>query len=71
MGDVVQLPSPDLSPDNVLSAAKGRLDDVMVIGFRPDGSVYFASNTGDIGKILVLLERAKAMALASVISVPD
>ena len=71
MGDVVQLPQPDLSADNVLAAAKGRLDDVMVIGFRPDGSVYFTSNTGDVGKILVLMEWAKSMALASVVSVPD
>ncbi len=71
MGDVVHLPKPDLSPDNVLAAAKGKLSTAIVLGFDADGAEWITSSTSDVGVILYLLERAKAKALASVVSVPD
>ena len=57
----------DIPAETVLDAASRRqLVDVMVLGYEADGTEYLASSTGDLGTILVLLERAKAKALASV-----
>jgi hypothetical protein len=62
----------DIPADTVLAAASGRqLVDVMVLGHEADGAEYLASSTGDLGTILVLLERAKAKAMAAAVSVPD
>ena len=66
MGDVVHLPKPDLSPDSILAAAKGKLANAIVLGFDADGAEWIRSSTSDVGVILYLLERAKVAALASV-----
>ena len=66
MGDVVQLPQPDLSADSILAAAKGKLSSAIVLGFDADGAEWITSSTSDVGVILYLLERAKAAAMASV-----
>ena len=66
MGDVVQLPQPDLSSDSILAAAKGKLSSAIVLGFDADGAEWIRSSTSDVGVILYLLERAKAAAMASV-----
>lgn len=66
MGDVVHLPKPDLSPDSILTAAKGKLASAIVVGFDADGAEWIRSSTSDVGVILYLLERAKAAAMASV-----
>jgi hypothetical protein len=66
MGDVVHLPKPDLSPDNVLAAAYGKLSSAIVLGFGPDGKEWITASTGDVGVILYLLERAKLVAMSSV-----
>jgi len=66
MGDVVHMPKPDLSPDSVLAAAKGKLSSAIVLGFDVDGKEWITASTGDVGVILYLLERAKAKAMASV-----
>jgi hypothetical protein len=66
MGDVVHLPKPDLSPDSILTAAKGKLASAIVLGFDADGAEWIRSSTSDVGVILYLLERAKAAAMASV-----
>lgn len=66
MGDVVHLLQPDLSPDSILTAAKGKLASAIVLGFDADGAEWITSSTSDVGVILYLLERAKAKALASV-----
>ena len=71
MGDVVHMPKPDLSPDSILAAAKGKLASAIVLGFDADGAEWITSSTSDVGVILFLLERAKASAMASVVSVPD
>ena len=45
----------ETSPDDVLEAAKGQLEQVVLIGVTKDGLTYYASNTSDIGAILLEL----------------
>lgn len=62
MGDVVILPvitTLDLPPDGLLEAAKGKLTEVVILGFTEDGDEYFASSKGGAGDVLYHLERAK------------
>ena len=53
-------------PDRVLSAALGKLDTVVVIGFDAEGEEYFAANESDGGTVLWLLERLKKQLLETV-----
>ncbi len=55
----------------ILAAAKDKLSSAIVLGFDVDGAEWITSSTSDVGVILYLLERAKAKAMASVVSVPD
>lgn len=71
MGDVVnincitRLP---LNPQRVLEAALSRgLTSVVIIGFKEDGSEYFASSDPSGPEVLWLLERSKKRLL----SMPD
>jgi hypothetical protein len=62
MGKVINLPvvtTLDLQPDRLLEAAVGELEGVVIIGFKKDGSEYFASSYADGGPIVWLLERSK------------
>ena len=47
-------------PDVVLESAKGQLEDCMVIGWLPEGRLYVAASTGELGDNLTMLELAKA-----------
>lgn len=61
MGDVVILPcetSLPLPPDRVLDGAKGKLDDVFVIGWAGN-ELYLACSGTDRRDLLWLLEKAK------------
>lgn len=49
----------DLDPDQVLQAAIGEMDEVIICGFDKDGNQYFASSVADGGQALWHLERAK------------
>lgn len=50
----------DIPADRILAAAQDTaLTDVLVIGYRDDGSFYFASSVADGGDALWLLELAK------------
>lgn len=50
----------DSSPARVLLTVQNEsLQDVLVIGYRDDGSFYFASSLADGGDALWLLELAK------------
>ena len=53
----------DLSPDRVLDAAVGELDGVVILGYKKDGSEYFASSYADGGDVLWLLGRLKKQLL--------
>ena len=61
MGDVVTLSTNTtlgLPPDRVLSAAMGSLKETIIIGTDENG-FYFASSSGDLERILWLVEKAK------------
>lgn len=48
-----------LDPDKVLTEAVGKCTQVIVIGWEPDGSFYFASSEADGPSVLWDLEFAK------------
>lgn len=65
--NVLLFPGPttlDIPPDRVLEGAVGCLDDVILIGKHKDGSLYFASSSGDVAETLWVLEQFKARLLA-------
>jgi hypothetical protein len=49
----------DIPPDTILESAKGSLEGVVLMGFTPDGELYFASTYGDGGTVMWLLEQCK------------
>jgi len=49
----------DLPPDRILSAATGKLNSVIVIGYDRDDLEFFATSIADGGEVLWLLERCK------------
>lgn len=63
MGEVIQgsfTTTVDTSPDSVLDGAKASaLRHVLVLGRWPDGSLYAAATTSDIGQALVMFEEFK------------
>lgn len=67
MSNIIQLSVETSLPvpvEKVLEAAKDRIDEVLVLGFEKDSNdLYIASSTADMGTVLVLMERAKALIL--------
>lgn len=62
MSNVTQFPgapTPDMDPDDVLGKALGKTIEAIVIGFEPDGTLYFDGSTGEVGTVLTLMELAK------------
>lgn len=61
--NVVELPVVTSLPipcERVLNRAiKAELEEVMVIGSKPDGSYFFASSFSDGGNVLWLLEKTR------------
>lgn len=56
----------DLPPRRVLAAAiEAEIDPVIVIG-ATDDRLYIAASTGDPGKLLILLERARREIMARI-----
>ena len=52
----------DLPLDTVLGDARdNELEDAMVMGWERGSKFYLGSQTADVGKLLVLLERARAL----------
>ena len=49
----------DINPDNVLEAAVGEVDRVLVLGWDKENEVYFASSFADEAEINWLLDRIK------------
>lgn len=54
----------DMPPDHILEQAKGKLEGVVVMGYREDGEEYFASSYADGGTVNWLLDRCKTKLLA-------
>ena len=54
------------TPNDVLRAAMGRLDDVLIIGFKKGEArdFYYAGSTGNKATLLYLLESFKHILLA-------
>ena len=48
-----------IDPDQVLEAAKGNLDHVLVVGVDKSRSLYVASSSPDMGEDLLLLRCAE------------
>ncbi len=55
--DFTGITKSDLEPDAVLEAAKGKVLDVIVLGYDENGEEYFASAKADVAAILWLLKR--------------
>jgi len=51
--------SPEVSVDQVLEAAIGELEEVVIIGTHKDGKEYFASSIADGPNVNWMLDRAK------------
>lgn len=49
----------DLNPDQILQAAIGELDCVVILGYDKNGQEYFSGSVGDGGTVLWMMERAK------------
>ena len=49
----------NLPEDSILEQAKGKMDDVVLIGWDKDGELYFASSLADGGDVLWLIEKCK------------
>ena len=49
----------DSDPDQILSAAVGKLAEVVIVGYEPDGSFYFASTRSSGPETLWLLAQAQ------------
>ena len=50
----------DLDPNQILEEAKGELETVFVVGRDMEGMLYVASNTANVGEMMLLMEQAKA-----------
>lgn len=58
----------DLAPDRVIDGLAGiEFEGLVVLGYRADGTEYFASTYADGGDVVWLLERCK-MRLLTVVS---
>ena len=54
----------DLDPDMLLTAAVGRLKDVVIVGYEANGDFYFASSKADGPEVLWRLKQAEQRLLA-------
>ena len=55
----------DLPPNQILDAARDKLECVVVLGYDHDGQEYFATSLADGGEVLWLLERCKVALFAA------
>jgi hypothetical protein len=54
----------DIDPDKVLTSAVGKLNEVVIVGYESDGSLYFASTQANGPDVLWLLKQAEQRLLA-------
>lgn len=55
----------DLDPDQVLENCKGKFEGVVMLGWTPEGELFFSSTYADGGTVLWLLEHCKLALLAA------
>ena len=53
----------DLPVDQILEAAKGKMQGVVLLGYDNNDELYFASTIADGGEVIWLLENAKKQLL--------
>lgn len=56
---LVKTPEPELSPDDVLEAAKGQLENVVVLGENKDGTYWVSASLDEISEVVLHIEVAK------------
>lgn len=49
----------DIPEDQILEEAKGKMNGVVLMGWKEDGELYFASSFSDGGSVLWLMEKCK------------
>lgn len=71
MGNVIELSratTAAIPPEKILQAAlKAALTEAIVIGQRPDGTVYFAMSTAEVPSVNWLLDCAKRLLMDGII----
>lgn len=50
----------EVHPDDILDAARGKLECLVIIGWTEAGELYMNSTTDDLGELLLMMEQAKA-----------
>lgn len=66
MGDVIEgrfVTKADISPDSMLEAAIGQLDEVIIVGTDKNGDLYLATSDGSIPNAMFLLKLAEVRLL--------
>jgi len=75
MGKVIELETAttaDIRPDQILGRAlRASLTEVVVIGQRPDGTVYFAMSTAEAPSINWMLDCAKRILMDGLLEGDD
>ena len=51
---LTKLPTP---PDQVLDGAKGKLDEVLILGWQEDGELWASSSQSNLDRALFLIEQ--------------
>jgi hypothetical protein len=54
----------NLPPDRIIEAAKGKLKEVVILGYDEDGQEYFASSIANGPDVVWLMERLKKQLLS-------
>jgi hypothetical protein len=71
MGNVIELntvTTAAIPPEKILQAAlKAELTEAIVIGQKPDGTVYFAMSTAEVPSVNWLLDCAKRLLMDGII----
>ena len=64
MSKVVNFPTGDFKPDELLEKAKGRLKSVFIMGVTHNKEVYISTSTNDLAEDVYRLEYFKYLAMS-------
>lgn len=71
MGNVIELrtvTNADIPPETILQAAlKAELTEAIIVGQRPDGTVYFAMSSADVPNVNWMLDCAKRLLMDGIV----
>ena len=57
----------DIPPDQVLEQAKGRLKEVVVLGWAEDGSAFAASSSGQFAEVMLTIRMLEKFLIDSLV----